>query len=306
MVSALDVVRVYQFGVGVIEPTGGVSDGQLVAEIEVRQKPLEDPRKVCIDERHSVGTLKSNFTIEYADKQPVREKLAGGALTTMVAAARMVRWSGFTQEQLEGTIDVQIEAVADFLHEAGEPLATHTATNMRPHEDTTKCGATDNLPEENKITAEHGNDATFKEKMQRALGDNFNETVHNQNVSNAAEDDRNNAYVGFRPKAIVEAVLARGGVVEVLDASKERPDIDPHHERHGHFAEGLKVNSISGQSNDRDATEIDFFQADASAIVELCQKMAGTKEEFAALLHAAVAFQFAVEYKLTKNMRDVF
>lgn len=308
-VQTVDNVTHYDdFGVGVIEPTGEVSDTRLAVGIEANQRSVEAPQKVCIDKRVALGTLNPDWTITLADKQPVREKLAGGLLPTMLFAAKNARWSGFTDAQLSGPIGGQIEILADYIVEAAHAnseeieLGAHIATGANPDKDKTGCGAVDNLPEEHAIFAEHGVDESFEKKMQNTLGDNFDEETYTQSIANAVKDEEQQVYSGFRPRKIADTTMAKGGIVEVLDASNKRPDIDPEDKRHGHYEEAVHVNTQEGTSNDRDNPTLDFFQVDAAPLIKWVKRMAADEAEFSRLLHAAVAFQYSVEYKLTKNL----
>jgi hypothetical protein len=301
-----DRVTSYDFGVGVIEPTGKVTEQQLVQEMDARQAPVEGSCVVCFDERKGVGFLSADMDVVEVEKLPIHEKLAGGTLVTAVAMAKLARWSGFTEEQLNGPIEEQIDAVADHLVENEEILGAHVDTDFDKDGDASKCGAADNLEKENETIAIVASNPEFIAKSRNTLGDNFDEAIHAEILSNAGEDTQNGAYDGYKPKMFTTAVLKRDGVVEVLSAANIQPDVDPENKRHGHFGEGLKVNTEEGKSNDRDAAEIPFFQADAPALIRIAKKMANSEEELPRLLHAGVVFQYAVEYVLTKNMPNIF
>jgi hypothetical protein len=291
---SIDNVKLYSEGIGVVAPTGEVSDVELVEAVTEAQKSVEDPHVVCIDEREGV------------EKQPVREKMAAGNLGTGYVAAELADWSLFTDEQRAAGPEARVEAVADHLVGVGEKLGAHKDNHAPADGSRSNCGAADGAPDGVEIIAEHGHDEQFETQMQDALGDNYDEAVFSGIINRAGELTAANKFAGWRGTLITDAVEERDGVVEKLNGDNKHPEKDPENKRHNHWAEGVYVNPVAGKSNDRDNAKIPFFQVDAPAIIRVCQEMASDEAEFSKLLHSAVAFQFAIRYKLTSDMRNVY
>lgn len=285
-------VKHYHDGVGPVAPTGEVSDAELARGVQENQKDVEDPHVVCIDEREAL------------EKQPVREKMAGGNVLTGYVAAELAGWSLFTDEQRAGSAETRVNAVADHLVVAGEKLGAHIDNHADDKK--CKCGAADGCPVHVGVIAEHGNDKQFVDQMQDALGGNFNQVVWDGIIRNAQTKIARDTFDGWNGWIIINAVKARDGVVEVLNGDNQKPEADPENTRHNHWGEGVGINTQNGKSNDRDNAVIKHFQADAPALVRTCQKMAKDEAEFSRLLHAAVGFQFAVRYNLTSDQRNVY
>ena len=286
------VVKEYSDGEGVVEPTGEISDFELAESVHEAQKPIDDPHVVCIDERPGV------------EAQPVREKVSGGPVTTGFAAARIAGWSLFTDEQRASGAETQVAVVADHLVAAGEKLGGHMDNHAG--EGKSNCGSADGCPLIIGRMGKYGRNEQFVEQMQDALGDNFNPAVWDEMVTNAQREAQGTDFQTWSGMIIIDAIRQRDGVVEVLNGDNTRPDQDPENLRHNHWAEGVYISSEEGKSNDRDHVKIPFFQVDAPAIIRICQKMATSEAEFDKLLHAAVGYQFATRFKLTKNQRNLY
>jgi hypothetical protein len=272
--------NVFETGVGIIEPTGEYTISEIIESSDREQKSVEDPHVVCVDARHSA-----------TEKQPVREKVAGGNLYTFLYAAAAVKWSLFTDATKAAGPNQMAEEAADFLVKADEKLGAHL-------ED---CGAINKAVPITDACAEHAHEDEWVRQAKRDLGELFNPehwTVSQQGYAELAKDD---AWRNWDANKIQEIVADRGGVVEKLDGSNPRPDIDPNNERHGHFEEATRVNHEKGKSNDRDNAKILKFQVDVDPIVRMAKKAATNEEEFSLLLHAEVMRQYATLYVLAKN-----
>lgn len=273
-------VQVFHAGVGKIEPTGEVSTGELVEAMDESQKPIEDPHVVCIDGRRSED-----------EPQPVREKLAGGNLTTFLYAASAMKWSLFQPATVEAGPDAMVEEAADFLVKAGEALGAHEGD----------CGAIGNAVSTTENISVHGNDEEWVSQAEKDLGDDFNLAHWQEAVEGFTALSHNPAWRGWRTSRIQEVVREHDGVVEKLDNQNHRPDKDPDNKRRNHWEEGVKIGTKKGYSNDRDHARIPFFQADADPMIRMAQKAASSQEEYSRLLHAELLFQYGTTYTLTKN-----
>lgn len=283
----------FRDGIGPVKPTGEISDGELYSAAKEAQKPIEDVAKVCIDEREAV------------EGQPVREKMAGGNVTTAFVAAELAEWALFTDEERQGPVEKRVNAVADHLVAAGEKLGAHIDNHADESSRKCNCGAADGCPGHMSVVAQHGLDIEFVAQMKAVLGELYSEHLHMKNIAVAAQKTASNEFASWTGWYIINAVKRHEGVVEVLNGNNERPDQDPENLRHNHWAEGVSINFEKGKSNDRDSDGTRIFQVDVPAIIETCQRMASTEEEFLRLLHAATAFQLGVRYNLTSGQPDV-
>ncbi len=281
----------YGEGAGAVAPTGEISDEVLVQAVYGKQADIQDEHVVCIDEREAL------------EAQPVRNKMAGGNVTTGFAAAELADWSLYTDTEREAGPTARVNAVANYLVQAGEKLGGHIDNHAT--DEKSNCGAADGYPAIISELAKHGNDIEFISQMRDALGEHFNQSTWQQTIDSAAERAVDSELDDWSGYAIINAIREHDGVVEVLNGDHQKPEQDPENARHNHWAEGVALNTVAGKSNDRDQGGVPFFQADAPKIVELCQKMAKDEAEFGRLLHAAVGYQLATRYKLTSNQRNV-
>lgn len=288
-------VMVFAAGIGVIEPTPNFSDTEVLRASDGAQRPIEDPSVVCMDERSAVG-----------EKQPVREKVAGGLLTTSAHAAAAIEWSGLTSQQLEEGPEAIVGVIADYLMDNGESLGAHRHNTIE-HDNETGCGAVDKSPQAVENIAEHGLSDVFVENARVDLGDAFNEDhwrrAHGGYVRMATDPH----WREWRTSLIQETIEAKGGVVEMLDGEQDAFKPDPDNKRHNHWGESARINGKEGYSNDRDNASIPGFQIDKAPLVRASQKMGVNEndEEASLLLHAELLFQYGVTYTLTKNMRII-
>lgn len=285
-------VMVFAAGEGPIEPTRQYSDEEVVAASDEAQKPVEDPAVVCMDERESVE-----------GPQPVREKEAGGNLTTSLHAAAVVKWSLFTDKDYEAGPEAMADKVADHLIDTGETLGAHRH-NAKRYDNQTGCGAVDKSPTTSMNIAAHGLDVTFMEMAAVDLGEAFDEKIWVEAHEGFSRMAKDKAWQNWRTSRIQELVEAKGGVVEMLDATQDAFR-DPENKRHNHWGEAARINHNEGTSNDRDHASIPTFQVDVAPIVRQARKMASSEEEFQKLLHAMVMFQYGTTYTLTHNMRII-
>lgn len=286
-------VQYFREGVGPVKPTGEMGDAELYIAAKEAQKPVEDAAKVCIDEREAV------------EGQPVREKMAGGNVTTSFVAAELSEWSLYTDAQRQGPAEARVYAVADHLVAAGETLGAHVDNHADESTPKCNCGAADGCPGHMTVVAYHGTDAEFEGQMKGVLGELYDESVHAANIAVAIRKVESDTFHDWSGWYIIDAVKRHNGVVEVLNGNNEKPELDPQNVRHNHWAQGVGINFEKGKSNDRDAGGPRLFQVDVAAIVETCQRMAASEAEFMRLLHAATAFQLAVRYNLTSDQPNV-
>lgn len=286
-------VGIFSAGEGVVEPTGQVDEPELLQAIDDAQKPVEDPHVVCIDERPAAH-----------EAQPVREKVAGGNVTSFLHGAAAARWPVFTDWAWQQGPEALAEEAAVFLVKAGEHLGGHTSNGVHTS-GKTDCGAEDNAPITIVNIARHGNEPVWVENVRQDLGDSFDEAAWRQAVAGYGWLAEQLVWKNWRTAVINQLVLRYGGVVEVLDARNARPDADPENRRHNHWAEALKIGNRPGYSNDRDRAAIPFFQVDVDPLLRMAKKAASSQDEFTQLLHNLVAFQYGTAYTLTKNQRIV-
>lgn len=284
-------VKTYSEGIGPVVPTGEVSNHDLVEAVHAKQTEIEDLHVVCIDEREAL------------EAQPVRYKMAGGNVTTGFAAAELADWTLYTDHQRAADPAVRVDAVASYLIKAGEKLGGHIDNHAT--DEKSNCGAADGYPAIISVIAEHGKDEQFVAQMQDALGTHFDQNVWRSVVDRAAERAGSPELKMWTGYIIINTVKKYDGVVEVLNGDHEKPAEDPTNSRLNHWSEGVGISTVPGQSNDRDRGGIPFFQVDAPKIIETCQKMSNDETEFARLLHAAVGYQFATRFKLTRDQRNV-
>jgi len=286
-------VRVFAAGVGVIEPTSSFSDMEVLRASDEAQKPIEDPYVVCMDERPAVG-----------EKQPVREKVAGGLLITSVHAAAAIEWSGFSEQQLEDGPESMLDIVADQLMDTGESLGAHRHNTIE-HDNETGCGAIDKSPQAVENIAEHGPSDVFVENARIDLGDAFNEDHWRRAHGGFVRMARDPHWREWRTSRIQETVEAKGGVVETLDGAQDAFKPDPDNRRHNHWGESARIGDKAGHSNDRDNATIPGFQVDKDPLIRASRKMGRNEEEASLLLHAELLFQYGTMFTLTKNMRII-
>jgi hypothetical protein len=285
-------VMVFATGEGPIEPTQQYSDQEVVAASDENQKPVEDPAVVCMDERESVEGA-----------QPVREKEAGGNVTTSLHAAAAVNWSLFTDKDYAAGPEAMAEKVADHLVDTGETLGAHRH-NAKRGDNQTGCGAVDKSPTTSANIAAHGLDTTFTQMAVVDLADAFSERFWREAHAGFSQMAKDKTWQSWRTSKIQELVESKGGIVEMLDA-KHDAFKDPENKRHNHWGEAARINHNEGASNDRDHAKIPTFQVDVAPIVRQARKMASSEEEFLKLLHAMVLFQYGTTYTLTRNMRII-
>lgn len=290
--STISNIKLYPEGIGAVAPTGEISDQEILDVATENQKPVTDLAKVCIDGRPEL------------DHQPVRQKMAGGNLATAFVAAELTGWNLYTEDQRTASARERLQAVGDHLVEAGEVLGGHIDNHATAEK--SNCGAADGLPKHVAVIAEHGTDSSFVSQLQDVLGDNFSAEVWATVVARAQHNINANVYSDWSGQDIIAAIRERAGVVEVLNGDNHKVDQDPEDARHNHWEEAVIVNTVPGVSNDRDSSRIQHFQVDAPALIETCQRMASSTDEFGALLHAAVGYQFAVRYNLTSGQRNLY
>lgn len=295
-----DNMTTFATGVGVIEPTGNHTVESVEAAVADVQKPIEDPAVVCIDERRDIR-----------EPQPVREKVAGGNLNTFFVSASAIEWSGYTHAALDEGPSTLLEQAAGFLVGVDETLGAHRhasdASEMdHPKGDSKKtgCGAIDNGAAINYDAAEHAMDEEWTEQAKADLGEGFNIEHWIAAKDGYARLAASEKWQKWDYGEIQEAVEQKDGTIEVLDAKSDAfaENVDNADQRHGHFAEAIKVNHNPGYSNDRDKARIPFFQVDIDPMVRMANKAGATAEETSLLVHAEAMRQYATAYRLTKNM----
>lgn len=272
-------------GDGVIEPTDLFTDQEVLQAIDEAQKPVEDPRVVCMDER---GALQP---------QPVRRKMAGGNSLTGFAAAAYASWSLFSDEQLEAGPVVMYNASTDHLVRLGAKIGGHGGKEV--------CGAGAKFIPITGNVVLLGTSEPIKQQFQLDIPKAFDEAVLEEVVHGATKFSKHPKNGLWTPKVMEEKIVQVDGVLEELNGKNLHPHIDPNNERHGHFGEALHINHDKDKSNDRDRSSIPFFQVDAPAIVEECERLATSDKEYIRLLHAAILFNYVAGFTLTKNMRVV-
>ena len=287
----LKQVAVFEEGIGAVCPTGEVSNEMLASAVYSAQQPIEDNHVVCIDERKAL------------ELQPVRAKMAGGNVTTAFAATELANWSLYTDEQRNDLHKVRVSAVAGYLVSAGEKLGGHIDNHAT--EQNSNCGAADGYPTVISIIAQRGHDLEFTAQMSDTLGEHFDSKIWDDTVEKASILASDKGLLTWNGNTIINAVRKYNGVIEILNGDNTRTELDPNNSRHNHWAEGVAKNLVPGMSNNRDGSNIPFFQVDVPKIVETCQKMAKNEAEFARLLHGAAAYQFGVRYKLTSGQRNI-
>jgi len=287
-------IQIFASGIGIIEPTHAYSDSEVLQSSDEAQKPIQDRHVVCFDERRSVN-----------EKQPIREKVAGGNLTTSLMAAAAVDWDEFTEQSLLEGPEAMAEIVADYLVEQDEPLGAHRHS-PRLVQYKTGCSAVDeSSPITIHITDEGMNDSII-DQARIDLGDSFNEDHWVKAHTGYSRMSLAPKWQHWRTSRVQEIVEEHGGVVEVLDAENDALKQDPDNLRKNHWAEFLRVNQKPGMSNDRDNATIPGFQLDVSALKRIAEKMAkGNQRKYSELLHAMVMYQYGTGYLLTKNMRII-
>lgn len=294
MLTVAAELRHYPDGVGAVRPTGEVSDAELKEAALEAQKPVAPEHQntaVCIDERDDV------------EGQPVRFKMAGGNTLTAYVAAELAGWSLFSDDMRRADPEQRIDMIGAFLVANEEVLGGHIDNHC--NDSKTGCGAADNLPKIIENLALHGQDEQFVAQMRDIFGDDFSEELWASIVHSASlkvNTMKNEPWSGHFVKNTIQKY---NGVLEELVGDNKNPAQDPDNNRHNHWGEGVVVNKRPGYSNDRDGARIPFFQADVPKIVELCQKMAATEQEFARLVYAAAGFQLATRFTLTGGQRNV-
>lgn len=276
-------------GVGAVEPTGEHQLPEIIEAMDTAQKPIASMEIVCIDERRADG-----------EPQPVRAKTSGGVTMTGYAAALLHgNWSLLSDAQKAGDVVDWYGTVVKQQADAGLKLAGHTdnhAAGEKSH-----CGAADNLAVMIDDAAEHGLEDIWVNTAKAILGEHFSAVRWETRVAIARDLSQRKALQNWRGSMMLDALKANGGVIEVLngDADEVR---DPEGKRHNHWAEGIRINTREGYSNDRDNATIPFFQVDVPAVIESVQPLAPTEDEFLDLLHGAVLYQEAVAFRLTKDL----
>ncbi len=272
-------VEIFATGIGDIQPTGEYTLEQVVEASDRVQEQVEDAHVVCVDGRPAT------------EKQPVREKVAGGNLYTFLFAAVAAGWNGFSNEAKTNGPGSMVEEAANFLVQTKEFLGAHWDN----------CGAVNKATEITAACAEYGEDDQWVAQAQRHLGENFNAEHWRSAKEGYAQIATDEQWQTWDANQIQQTVNAKGGVVEQLKGDNTRPDLDPENKRHGHFEEATRVNAVAGTSNDRDNSEIQTFQADVAPMVRMAQKAAASDEDFSRILHAEVMRQFGTLYVLSKN-----
>lgn len=285
-----DRVMVLAAGEGAVEPTAKYTDAEVVEAVDAAQKPAEDPHRVCIDERRGV------------EKQPVREKMAGGNTMTCFAATEWAGWSAHGSEAKTSGPVSRYKFVVKTMHAKGAKLGGHCDNHAEG--DSSNCGAADKYVTITKDAGEIGKLELVKDKARADMEDVFDEAIWDEVVDGAAASAAQDDITQWRGAVMVETIRSyEDGVVEELNGTNEQPEHDPDNARHNHWAEAANGNKRQGYSNDRDAATIPFFQYDIPAIREEVERIAETPEEATRLFHAAMLYQYATTYRLTKNMR---
>lgn len=274
-------------GAGSVEPTGKVDLESLKQAMSEAQKPVQSSEIVCIDERPSTG-------------EPIRRKAPGGATMTGYAAVLLTggKWSLLKDEQRESSPVEWYKTVAALQKESGMTLGGHTDNHAEG--DASNCGAADKLVIMIEDAADHGLDKAWVDLAEEILGENFDREIWNSCVESAKEISHNNKLAGWKGVMMLETLRESDGVIEVLNGDHD-VERDPENKRHNHWAEGININTVAGHSNDRDNSEIPFFQVDVEAVAESVQPLSTSDKEFVQLLHGAVLYTEAVAYRLTSK-----
>lgn len=270
-------------GAGSVKPTGQYELAEVVKAMGDAQKPVEAPEIVCIDERPG--------------DDPVRLKTPGGATITGFAAVVLMdgKWNMLKQEQSEAAVD-WYQRVVDVQSDAGLKLGGHTDNHASG--ESSNCGAADKLALMIADAAEHGMSPGWMGLAEKVLGENFDKEIWAARVADAKSITDRNALASWNGGMMLQALRAKDGVIEVLNGDHDEVR-DPNNDRHNHWGEGIKINTVTGMSNDRDHAAIPFFQVDVEAVAASIQPLATDEIEAKKLLHAAVLYVESVAYRLT-------
>lgn len=263
-------------GIGTIVPDK--SPLEIEPIIIAYERPIEDAAVVCIDGRASV------------ERQPVREKVAGGNLNTFLYAAAASEWNGFSQDAVKsGPQQMALEA-ADFLTKSKEKLGAHTQTQNHGHG--TGCGAVDKAHEISVNIANHAGDwAPYAEAI---LGDMFDGNTWSMAQAGYRAMAEDPLWQGWKTSNIQDIVEKFNGVVCVLENNVGDPN-------HGHNEQAIHINFKDGHSNDRDDSSMQYFEVDVAPIIRMSEKASASLEDYTKLIHAMVMRQLGTAYQLTKN-----
>lgn len=280
------------FGQGVVAPTETHTDDQVAHEVAKTQEPVQHSAIVCIDERHAAG-----------EPEAVRRKTAGGAAMSGFEAAVLADWyllPGVPAQDEQPTANETFDFVADEMAARKIELGAHTDNHA--HGEATNCGAMDGAPAGNTRLAQIGA-AELKPIVATVMGEDFGADLYGQIVARAQRLEETGFFRDWDAKKAQEKVAELGGVIEVLDAEDVRLDDDPENTRHGHGAEAINHNTSLSKSNNRDATDIRYFQLDKSAVEEIANVLGRNKLETALMRHAIYAYNVSIAYGLTSNQR---
>jgi len=270
-------------GIGSIEPDAQRNLADIEATIVKFEKPIEDTAVVCIDGRPSEQS-----------HEPVREKVAGGNLNTFLYAAAAINWRGFSDEARTAGPSKMLEEAADFLVSSDEKLGAHVHTQN--HGSGTGCGAIDKAHEISKSCAEHADE--WEDYAKAILGDSFDSEAWNSAKEGYGELAKNAAWEQWHTNAIQKQVRKKFGVVEELENNTTDPN-------HGHHEQAIHINFKEGYSNDRDQTNMQYFEVDVAPILRMARKATTEEREFNNLLHAMLMRQLGTAYQLTRNQNIV-
>lgn len=286
----LEVLHLDGFGTGAVTPTEKYTDEQVAREITRTQEPIQDPGIGCIDERHAAN-----------GPEPVRRKTAGGVGMSGFEGAILGNWYMLGDDVLrEGAANEIFDMVAEEMVARGIVLVAHTDNHAA--EGSTSCGAMDGAAAGNARLAEIG--ATeLKPIVATLLGSDFDEEIYADIVSQAQRLEEVQFFKDWDSVAAQRTVARLGGVIETLDAQDVIVGDGSDEKRHGHGAEAIHHNTDPSKSNNRDQTNIRYFQLDKSGASEAPNILGRNEHERRVMVHGVYAYNVAIAYGLTSNQR---
>ncbi len=291
----LEVSHLTGFGKGVVAPTETFADDEVAREVAKTQEPVQDPAIVCIDERHAADA-----------SEAVRRKTAGGGAMSGFEAAVLADWyllpAVSTQTDIQPTANDVFDFVATEMDKRGIKLGAHTDNHA--HGQATNCGAMDGAPAGNERLADIGT-AELQPIVAAVMGDDFKPAMFDKIVERARLLKEQGFFSDWNSVQAQEKVRSLGGVVEVLDGEDVLVEGDTDNARHGHGAEAIVHNTNPSKSNNRDATNIRYFQLDKSAVDEIANVLGRNEHETDLMRHAIYAYNVSIAYGLTADQRFI-